>query len=211
MTKRETLFSIVMAVFFLVGFFGHVVSSTLPLMISLTPSFLLLFGGVAFLHVILERQRGVLIWSALLFLVTFALEAVGTATGWIFGPYTYGESLGVKLFGVPLIIAFNWVLVILASLTLALRISHRPLIVSLIVGAAASLFDFVMEPTAVRLSYWTWHTARIPLQNYLAWFLIASAAAYSFIRLNLKIGTPVPMSYVFIQFLFFMGLRFALQ
>ena len=112
--RKEALAGLVMAVFFLVGFAGHVFSVTLPLMMAITPFFLLIFGGAAFLPVAMEAERPLLLWCGATLAVTFALEVVGAATGLIFGPYTYGRTLGPQLFGVPLLIAFNWLIVILA-------------------------------------------------------------------------------------------------
>ena len=36
-----------------------------------------------------------------------------------------------------------------------------------------TFFDFIMEPAAIKLNYWSWLTTTIPLQNYLAWFVIS--------------------------------------
>jgi putative membrane protein len=47
------------------------------------------------------------------------LEVVGVKTGLIFGEYKYGSTLGIKLFEVPLIIGFNWVFVILGSISIS--------------------------------------------------------------------------------------------
>ena len=57
-----------------------------------------------------------LIWCLIVYTVTFSLEVLGTSTGIIFGSYTYGNTLGLKFLGVPLIIGFNWVFVILGSI-----------------------------------------------------------------------------------------------
>lgn len=72
------------------------------------------------------------------------------------------------------------------------------------------LFDFVMEPVAVSLSYWTWHAASIPWQNYLAWFAIAALSALGFHLFRLRVETKLPLAYVAIQLVFFLVLRFTL-
>ena len=178
--RWEPWIALGMGFFYLIGFFGHRLLATLPWMLALTPFVLLLFGLLALVPVLLERQTGVLIWAVAVFLATFALEAVGTATGKIFGPYTYGPTLGFRLLRVPLVIAFNWLLVILASVLLSARLLRHPVFAALLAAALAAGFDFLLEPTAIRLNYWTWQAAGIPLQNYLAWFLIALTAALSF-------------------------------
>jgi putative membrane protein len=205
--RWEPRIALVMVLFFLVGFIGHRIPATLPWMLALTPYFLLIFGLAAFLPVLLEARTWVLIWAGVVLLVTLALEALGTATGWIFGPYTYGSTLGLRLFQVPLVIAFNWLLVILAALLLTRRLFRHPLLGSLAAAALAAGFDYVMEPTAIRLGYWTWQAAGIPPQNYLAWFLIALAAALGFMLPRLHLRSRLPMFYGAIQLVFFATLR----
>jgi len=207
MSRRELIVAVVLGVFFLVGFIGHSLPATLPWMLRMTPYTLLACGLIAFFPVFLERKREVLIWALLVFVITFALEALGTATGKIFGPYTYGQTLGPKLFAVPVVIAFNWLLVILGALSLAQLIFRSRLPVAVATAALAVGFDYLLEPTAIRLDYWTWQAAGIPLQNYLAWFVIALAAALFYVYLKFSVKTRLPLVYFLIQLVFFAALR----
>jgi putative membrane protein len=207
MNRRELIVAVLLAVFFLVGFIGHSLEATLPLMLRLTPYTLVGCGLIAFFPIFLERNQRVLLWALLVFLITFILEALGTATGKIFGPYTYGPTLGPKLFDVPVVIAFNWLLVILGASSLARRIFRPRLLIAVVTAFLAAGFDYLLEPTAIRLDYWNWHTAGIPLQNYLAWFLIALAAALFFVYLRISVKTSLPLVYFLIQLLFFAALR----
>jgi putative membrane protein len=207
MNRAETIVAVLLGVFFLVGFIGHSLPATLPWMLSMTPYTLFACGLIALFPVFLERKRGVLIWASLVYLITFVLEALGTATGEIFGPYTYGPTLGPKLFAVPVVIAFNWLLVILGALGLARLIFRRRLPVAVATAVLAVGFDFLLEPTAIRLDYWTWQAAGIPLRNYLAWLLIALVAALLFVVLKLSVKTRLPLVYFLIQLVFFAALR----
>ncbi|MBK7868300.1 MAG: carotenoid biosynthesis protein [Ignavibacteriales bacterium] len=54
-----------------------------------------------------DWNRKVIIWAVSTFVVTFTLEAVGVATGVIFGKYTYGPTLGPGLFNVPILLGIN--------------------------------------------------------------------------------------------------------
>ncbi len=207
--RYETWATLVLAVFYGVGFVGHLVGASRFAMQAMTPYVLLVFGLGALLPVLREARRGVWLWSALVLAVTFALEAAGTATGRVFGPYTYGPALGWRPFRVPVVIALNWLLVILGFTLLARRWTRRPLRGSLLAAALAAGFDVLLEPVAVRLQYWTWQTPSIPLQNYVAWFLIALASSLAFMVLGLSVRSPLPTRYVLIQTLFFAGLRVA--
>lgn len=209
----------VIAVFYLVGVFGHFWSLTRGYMLLLTPWFLLVAGLVV--AVPYWRQTGAAgrIWVVLTYLVTFFLEALGVATGAVFGAYEYGAVLGFHLFGVPMIIGFNWVLVILGFLRgsqhlfIRSRVAERRAVriiygVSsvLVPAVAALLFDYIMEPVAIRLDYWRWAAGYIPLQNYAAWFLIALGASIFFRLLRITFSSMLPLYYVLIQILFFLGL-----
>jgi putative membrane protein len=212
MNRRELRLTALMAVMFVVGFIGHSLEATLPWMLALTPYFLFVFGTLAILPVLLEKNASLIIWGAAVLVATFFLEAAGTATGRIFGPYTYGRSLGPKLLEVPVVIAFNWVLVILGALILARLITRSRVGAAFLAAALAAGFDWLLEPTAMRLDYWSWTgvsaPADIPMQNYAAWFLIALAAGLPFSLFRIPARSRVPMAYFLIQAAYFAALRF---
>jgi len=211
-TGRELAAGAVYLVFFTVGTVGHYIEATRTLMLGITPWFLLLFGISALLPVTLGRRWSVLIWGLATYIVTFALEAVGVATGAVFGEYVYGPTLGLKLFGVPLIIGFNWVVVVFASFSAADALTRRlprglhAVATVLLTGACAVIFDLVLEPVAIRFDYWAWDGVHVPLQNYLAWFVIAAAAAVPAAAAKIRAESRIPMIYVAVQFLFIMSL-----
>lgn len=181
MYARATAF--VLAVLFAVGAAGHVVAHTLPWMLVLTPGFLLLTSVAVAAPSLAAGGRRFAVWAAGAYALTFAAEAVGVATGAVFGEYVYGPTLGWKVLDVPLIVAFNWMLVVNGAVCIAGRIlppraaAGRRIALPLLAGAIAVAFDWVMEPVAIRLDYWTWAGGSIPLQNYAAWFVLAAALA----------------------------------
>jgi putative membrane protein len=48
-----------------------------------------------------------LILSLLIFLIGFSVEAVGVATGILFGSYAYSDVFGFKIFDTPALIGVN--------------------------------------------------------------------------------------------------------
>jgi putative membrane protein len=204
--QSPLVLSIFLSVFYGVGLLGHFLPSTRPLMLTVTPYFLFVFALIPLVPVVRERRYGVYLWALATLVITFFLEALGTHTGLIFGPYSYGPTLGLKLFQVPIVIALNWLIVIMAVLSLTASI-RSSFLAALLVGAGAVLFDFVMEPVAIALDYWTWQAVTIPLQNYLAWFGIAFATALVFRLVRLRVDTRIPPLYVAVQFVFFLVLR----
>ena len=209
--RPELLYTIVVAGMYLVGIVSHLWPPTRPVMAGLTPGFLLATGVAALLLAIpVERRATHLVWVGLAYLVTFALEALGVATGMIFGAYRYGTVLGAHLLGVPPVIGFNWVMVVLAFIGLFSRLPHGRFWGPVLTAAAATGFDWIMEPVAIGLGYWSWDQGTIPLQNYAAWFAIALVASASHSLLGLRWRRATPAILVGAQLVFFGVLRVAL-
>ncbi len=172
----------VLTILMAVGAVGHLQPSTLPWMLKLTPGFGMLTGLVVLAPALAQSGRKFAAWVAGTYGFTFAAEAAGVATGAVFGAYAYGPTLGPAWRGVPLLIAFNWVVVVHGACCVAGRALppglgklRRPAL-ALLAGLACAAFDYLMEPVAVRLDYWQWAGGAIPLQNYAAWFAIAALA-----------------------------------
>ena len=211
------ILAVVLPVLFSVGLAGHLLPGTAPWMLWLTPFYLLFTGVGVAAPAVAAGGRPMALWMGMAYAFTFWMEAVGVATGAVFGAYAYGPVLGWAWRGVPLIIAFNWAMVVNGMMSLATRIVpagagawRRPLLILLTAGGA-TLFDFIMEPVAIRLDYWTWAQGSIPLQNYAAWFGLAAllAVIHPCLRRPASAGTSSWLSvlYVALQALFFAALR----
>lgn len=136
------------------------------------------------------QRRRFYYWIAIVFFTGFLAEVIGIKTGLIFGMYVYGPVLQPQLLGVPLAIGFAWVSMTLGAGSIAYVLVDRWLKKSLlfyamIVGLIMVVFDIFMEPAAVNLNYWAWTGNQIPLQNYLAWFVLGWGLAYLGLRWGL--------------------------
>ena len=209
---------LVLTVLFAVGVAGHAVESTFPLMMFLTPGFLVLTSVLVVAPALAADRWRFTAWLAGTYGFTFAAEAAGVATGAVFGEYVYGPTLGWAWLGVPLVIAFNWAVVVHGCVALAGWLVPagtgliRTSAVSLLAGGGAVAFDWVMEPLAIRLDYWTWAGGDIPLQNYAAWFVIAAVVAPFHPRVrrgDREMGTAESLAVFFVaaQVVFFILLR----
>ena len=207
--SRDTWMILFFSIMYLVGAAGHAWDVTFPLMLQLTPWILLFLGLLVFLPVIQEGRWNVVAWALVVYLVTLSLEILGVKTGLVFGSYVYGESLGLSLLEVPLVIGFNWVLVVLGAVLISRSWIKNPAAASLGAAVLCVLFDYILEPVAISpaLDYWQWAGGDIPLQNYAAWFFIAFLAALAFNRWGLRVDRLVPRAYFGIQLLFFLLLR----
>jgi len=122
-------------------------------------------------------------------LYSYAIEYVGTTTGWPYGPFEYGVDLGPMLFGVvPVgLPIFFFPLVLNAYLLCLLLLGERagnPLVRLPVVVAAVLAVDLILDPGAVALGFWSYDAGgsyyAVPWTNYLGWLLSATVAVALF-------------------------------
>ena len=124
-------------------------------------------------------------WTAVFVLVTtgtgLVAEAVGTATGFPFGAYTYADSLGWKLLGVPVVIPLAWAMMAYPCLLVGQRLSRSRVGAALIGGWALAAWDLFLDPQMVEAGHWRWTDVSyalpgapdIPGSNHLGWLGVA--------------------------------------
>ena len=154
-----------------------------PLAYLLVP---LLLGGFSLSHAVCTLgPRHALTFLALATLISLAFEAVGVATGAVYGPYHYTDSLGPRLFDVPLAVPLSWFMVIYPSYTLANyladgRVTSKPQpglarLIGLTALSALTMtaWDLAVDPQMVIYGHWVWHVEGayfgIPVQNFVGW------------------------------------------
>ncbi len=186
-----------------VGIAGHIFSHFQTLMKSLTPYVLLLTGSAVLFYIRTNRKLYLLLWCFITYIATIAFEIIGVKTGLIFGNYEYGDVLGISVYGVPLIIGFNWLLIILASINIAQSAEKNIFLASLLTATLAVAFDIVLEPVAIKLNYWSWDGDLIPLTNYYSWFAIAFVLSLLAAAMKIKLNSVFLEHYYFIQLIFF--------
>lgn len=180
--KDKAAVKLIFFLFFLCGAIFHVVPYTLNMVKILTPLTLIISSAFVLHHPL--KNRKFRIWFFPTLVITFILEAVGVETGMVFGAYSYGATLGVKLFEVPFIIALNWVCVVFGAVVISDYFIKNKLIAATLAAILSTGFDYVMEPSAIFLDYWTWEGGDIPTLNYTAWFLISFAASVFYLILK---------------------------
>lgn len=134
-----------------------------------------------------QAARRFVVWSILVVLFGFLIELAGVKTGVVFGRYRYGGTLQPALAEVPLAIGFAWLAMLLCSGALTARVLSHVKTPNLVLQAGVIagfmlLFDFFMEPAAMKLNYWQWQDGTVPPRNYLAWFVTGYALAFSGLR-----------------------------
>ena len=146
--------------------------------------------------------RSVALWS-LIYLIGAGVEIVGVNTGLLFGEYSYGMNLGPKVFGVPLLIGINWVVLTFLSATLSKRLIRNKWC-ALICGASMMVaLDFFIEPIAPIFDYWSWDAGAAPLRNYLDWFIVSFVMQVIAQKDIYSGNNPFPVHHFASQVLFF--------
>jgi len=84
----------------------------------------------------------------LAFLTGMITEILGVQRGWIFGDYQYGDALGYKIMGVPLLIGFNWALLTIITGAIAQQF-YKNFFMRTVIGVCLMIFlDLLIEPIA---------------------------------------------------------------
>jgi putative membrane protein len=158
---------------YVVGIIGSALPFTRELFIILTPFILL----ISFITLLIFHTPGfdakISLLFLLIFLVSFSAEVAGVSTGVIFGSYTYGKGLGIKVFETPLMIGLNWVLLVYCTYVIFEKVPVG--IIGKIFGASLLMviYDVVMEQVAPIMDMWLFDDGFAPIRNYISWFLLA--------------------------------------
>lgn len=206
----ETLAIAVLLILYAVGIIGIL----LPIhkdFILLTPVNLLVSLALM-LWVHPEWNRHSLSFLFIAYFAGFGAELFGVQTGILFGEYVYGRVLGPKLWGTPLMIGVNWVMLAYSAGVIANHLIVRGH--WLLRGLAAALLmvglDVLIEPVAMHYGFWSWESESVPLRNYLGWFLVAFPLQCLFAFWLVELRNKVAIALFILQILFFLVLGITL-
>lgn len=148
---------------------------------------------------------GIWIWLISCYIIGWTAEYIGVHYKWLFGEYTYGDVLGPKVFAIPLIIGVNWILVVYGVCTsLNMFFPRLNRVVKTILAAFLLVaLDFLIEPVAISLDFWTWTLGDPPIQNFIGWLgvgLVQTSLFYLIVPYTENRLAPVLLS---LQILFF--------
>ncbi|QCC59808.1 carotenoid biosynthesis protein [Natrinema thermotolerans] len=187
---RENRFTIAV-VFPVIGAVTLVASAEglLPAALSYNP-LLILFGTLVMrsplvVALLPQVDRRAALPLTVLIAYTYGIELLGVRTGWPYGTFEYGISLGPMLGGeVPLALPLFFVpLVLNAYLLTLLALGDRVArLVPRLLGAIAAVVavDLVLDPAAVAIGFWSYVPPGgyygVPLSNYRGWLLSGTVA-----------------------------------
>ena len=159
----------------------------------------LLALGFVLLHAV-EREglipAGLLV--VLVVAITLTSEAVGVATGWIFGDYHYTDHLGPLFLNlVPYVIPLIWLYMIYPSYVMASHLVPagwqgwpRRLGIAALGGLIITSWDLIVDPLMVHRGHWVWETPKgyfgIPAHNFAGWWLTCFVTLSMYLALSGK-------------------------
>jgi len=198
----ENRYITLLILFYFFGLLGMCLPAYSAFFLPLTPLNLFLTMFV-FYKVNNNFSKRFLLLSLLIFLFGFSVEGIGVATGVLFGNYSYGSAFGFKIFETPVMIGINWLFLSLSTYGIVQYFTKKAVWLILLPALLMTSLDFLVEPVAMKLGFWSWENDIIPLQNYVMWFL-TSLIIHGIINLfNPKINPKISFIIIGIQVLFF--------
>mgnify|MGYP000521524539 FL=1 len=196
-----------MSIFFLwliniSGFFG-MLSDQNEFFLSTTPYVLSLTLLLLILNHDLSSKKSK-IGLMLIFLFGLIVELLGVNYGLFFGDYSYGANLGSKIYGVPYVIGFNWVLLIIATGSVSDKLIKGKEVYKIIFASFLMvLIDLLIEKSAPKLDFWEFVISPVPFSNYLWWFIFSLCFQYIFFKTVKTKEYNLSSNILVIQFIFF--------
>ena len=178
------------------------------LFLSITPVNLIISFFLLFVNQIQITQREILSVFTI-FLIGMICEILGVNYGYIFGDYVYLDNLGTKVFGVPILIGINWIILTFITGSISSYIFKKNLKFSILFGAIFMiLLDLIIEPVAPLLGFWIFDLPSVPLQNYVGWFLIGLATQFVYQKFIVNKEMPFSTNLLLANIVFFSFLNF---
>ena len=140
---------------------------------------------------------------SLIYIIGILVEVLGVNLNIIFGDYYYGNSLGPKIYGTPLIIGVNWLTLSIATYGISSYIFRHNTFIILFASIFMVFTDYIIEPLAGVLDFWHWSLEVIPIQNYIAWFFVSLIIQLILVKGNFKFNIKLCCALIFSQILFF--------
>jgi uncharacterized membrane protein len=154
--------------------------------------------------------RSFFLFSIITFLYGYVIELLGVKTGFIFGNYEYGKTLGLKLFDIPLVIGVNWLALAYLSGVCTENIGKNWhfLLKSLFSASIMLGLDFLIEPVAIKYDFWRWQGGNVPMRNYVGWLVCGFLLHLIWNKMPFLKQNRYAFYLLVIQFLFFLILNF---
>ena len=198
----ERWIGIILLILYVVGAVGMLMPSTRTWFVQLSALNL----AISFGALILSRKAKPLtfvVFLSIAFVIGISVELIGVHTSYLFGSYFYGNSLGWKWYGVPFIIGLNWGILTVTSSAIIHRFQLNKHVEAILAAILMVLFDYILEPVAIKLDYWHWTEGQIPVYNFICWMGVSYLLQLIYQRMKLAEVNKVAESLFLMMFIFF--------
>lgn len=159
--------------FLIVGAIWHI-TGLIPGIMSVLSSFTMILISIISIFIFIKNESKNYIIVTSIFIVSFLAEYLGVKTGILFGNYSYSDELLLQINNVPIAIGFAWISTLLTSYSITIKTKITGLFsIAGINAFLMTLFDYFLEPAAIKLNYWQWNNVNVPIFNYATWFLLS--------------------------------------
>jgi len=193
----------VLCIFYSVGIVLLVSGGKYSGIIELTPFTILLTTLILFLnHEHWSKRIPIALFSIIV--LGLGIEIIGVNLGIPFGEYRYSQVLGIQLLNTPIIMGFNWVMLVYAAVLTIHPFVKNAIITAFFAGIILVVLDILIEPVAIEWNMWTWKMTTVPIQNYITWGI--SAVLFSYIlssQLRPENKNKIALPVLLLQFIFF--------
>ena len=114
----------------------------------------------------------------------------------------YSSTLGIQLFGIPLVVPVIWFFLINAVNGILRKFPFNVIIASLIGAFLIVIIDVFLEAQATKFGFWSWPNDDMPLTNFVWWFFISFGFLYASFKLDIRNHTFTSTSAYILMLLF---------
>ncbi|MDC0230895.1 carotenoid biosynthesis protein [Aureispira] len=159
-----------------------------------------------------EWNKATIKFFAACFVVGFSLELILVKSNFILGNYYFGDSLGLKIFGIPFVIGFYWLILSYSAGNLASKLPIRSFFGKVSAGAILQicLILFILQ-FASRLDLWHLDPASDEIRYCIVWLLFGFVFQVYYHKLNIEKSNRIASFVYGGLWIFFVGLLMFLK
>ena len=204
----KIIYSLLTLIFFILfggGLLSQILNPELFKNTSWTPPVFIL---IASLICLLNKNTKTIIILLLAGFLGFLSEIIGVKTGFPYGEYFYTETLGIKIFDVPIVLISSWIIITTFSLDILNSLHLNKFFFPILFSITSTTYDLLIDPLmSGPLNYWEWNNHGyyfgIPVSNFLGWIIVSAIIGllpwknYKTNKFSLIISFSLPIFFVY--------------
>jgi uncharacterized membrane protein len=147
------------------------------------------------------------VFSVLLLAATgFLLEVAALKTGYLYGYFQFGPTLGYRFWDTPLMMAACWFTTLYVTRQVAEMIAKDAFLVSILASAMMLLIAYFMEPFAIKHGLWSWNGGHAGVHKYAGYFIAGLLVQYIYCKSIKNPSNKLSLVVYLVQLGFYMAL-----